>query len=479
MRLWQKVFLYTFLLFEVVFVAASFYLIEHNFNRNLQKEIERGLTEQFVIYSGIQGNWTYISSLNQKTGLIRENARQFLQVTSQEYAGYFDKKLVSIEILDENNAPVYSSFSEKFNGSREELKVPLTSVRKYIIRDIGKKSYLFVTNGLKLDNNTFKLSYIRDISDIYNEKSAQYGLFLKMNIVITCILVVGLYLVIWYLTRSIRTLTKSAQTIAAGDYTQRVKVLSEDEVGVLARNFNQMAEAVEEKVEELGRIARTKQDFIEYLTHELKTPLTSIMGYADLLRSSKYDEEVFFNSLNYIYSEGKRLESLSFKLMDLVFIENGKTVLKSESILQLCSEVEEALKPRLQSLDIELSVRVEPCKVLLEKDLFKMLCTNLLDNAMKASKEGNRIYLKGYRPGENYYILEVEDEGIGIPEQDIPRVFEPFFMVNKVKSRSQHGAGLGLAICGEIVKLHQGKIEITSKLNHGTRVQIIFPGVCN
>lgn len=479
MRLWQKVFLYTFLLFEVVFVAASLYLIEHNFNRNLQKEIDRGLSEQLIIYSGIQTNWAYISSLNRRPGLTKENIRQFLQVTSQEYTGYFDKKLVSIEILDENNNPVYNSFSEKFDGKREELDVSLYGARKYIIRDIGKKSYLFVTNELKLGDSAFKLSYIRDISDIYTEKRVQYGLFLKMNIAITFILAAGLYLIIWYLTRSIRRLTKSAQTIAAGDYTQRVKVLSEDEVGVLAQNFNQMAEAVEEKVDELGRIARSKQAFIEYLTHELKTPLTSIIGYADLLRSSKYDEEVFFNSLNYIYSEGKRLESLSFKLMDLIFIENERPVLKGENILQLCSEVEEALKPRLLSLDIGLAVEVEPCKVLLEKDMFKMLCTNLLDNAMKASKKGNRIYLKGYRTGESHFILEVRDEGAGIPEQDITRVFEPFFMVNKVKSRSQHGAGLGLAICAEIVKLHHGKIEIESKLGHGTRVRIIFPGVCN
>lgn len=479
MKLWQKVFLCTFILFEFVFLSASLYLIEHNFNRNLQKEIERGLSEQHIIYSGIQTNWTYIDNLNQKLGLTRESIRQFLQTASQEYTGYFDKKLVSIEILDENNEAVYNNFNEKFDGVREELNVPLSNSRKYIIRDIGPKSYLFVTNELKLKDNSFKLSYIRDISDIYAEKSAQYGLFLKMNIVITCILAIGLYLIIWYLTRSIRKLTGTAQTIAAGDYSQRVQVLSEDEVGILAANFNQMAEAVEDKVEELGKIAHSKQDFIEYLTHELKTPLTSIIGYADLLRTSRYDEEIFFSSLNYIYSEGKRLESLSFRLMDLIFIENGEPALRGENIQQLCSEIEEVLKPRLLSLNIGLVMEVEACVVLLEKELFRMLCTNLLDNAMKASPEDARIFLRGYRTGENFFVLEVEDSGIGIPEQDIQKVFEPFFMVNKVTSRAQHGAGLGLAICAEIVKLHNGKIEIESRLNMGTKVRITFPGVCN
>ena len=479
MKLWQKVFLCAFLLFEAVFVAASIYLIEHNFNRNLQKEAERGLTEQFIIYSGLQNNWTYIDNLNQKLGLTRDSTRLFLQTASQEYAGYFDKKLVSIEILDENNNTVFNSFNRKFYGKREELRLPLSIDRKYIIRDIDNKSYLFVTNGLKLKEHAFKLSYIRDISDVYTEKSAQYSLFVKMNIVITLILAIGLYVMIWYLTRSIRRLTRSAQTIAGGDYTQRVDVLSEDEVGILARNFNQMADAVEDKVEELGRIASNKQNFIEYLTHELKTPLTSIIGYADLLRTSKYDEEIFFNSLNYIYSEGKRLEALAFKLMDLLFTENEKPALKKGNVQQLCSEIEETLKPRLMQLNIELAMDIEQYMLLLEKDLFKMLCTNLLDNAIKASKGGGRIYLKGYHTGKDVYILEVEDEGIGISQQDISRIFEPFFMVNKVKSRSQHGAGLGLAICAQIVKLHMGRIEIASKLNQGTKVRIIFPAVCN
>lgn len=479
MRLWHKVFLCTFLLFEAVFVAASLYLIEHNFNGNLRKEIERALSEQLMIYSGLQTNWAYIDNLNHKSGLAKDDTRQFLQIASQEYAGYFDKKLVSIEILDDNNDPVFSSFNEKADIPREELEVPLSGARKYIIRDIGRKSYLFVTNELKLKDNAFKLSYIRDISETYADRQAEYGLFIKLDIVIVLVLAMGLYLIIWYLTRSIRKLTKSARTIAAGDYTQRVDEFPEDEVGILARNFNQMAAAVEGKVEELEEVARKKQNFIEYLTHELKTPLTSIIGYADLLRSSRYDEEVFFNSLNHIYLEGKRLESLSFKLMDLIFIENGKPVFKNENILQLCSEIREELKPRLLNSNIELVVDVEPCKVLLEKDLFKILCMNLVDNALKASGKGERIFLRGHRAGETDFMLEVEDEGAGIPEKDISRVFEPFFMVNRVKSRAHHGAGLGLAICAEVIKLHRGNIEIDSKADRGTKVRMTFPGVCN
>lgn len=479
MKLWQKVFLSTLILFELVFNAASFYLIENNFSRNLQKEINRGLAEHRIIYSGLQTNWAYVDYLNKKLGLTQEAIRDFLHNTSMQYTGYFDDKQAFIEVLDENNNKVFSNFSETFDAPRQELQVPLSAQRKYIIRDIGKKNYLFVTNKLVLNNSSFKLSYICDISDVYKGKSAQYILFWKMNLVVTFILASGLYLMLWYLTRYIRKLSKSVQIIAAGDYTQRVHVTSGDEVGILAHNFNQMAAAVEDKVDELGNIANNKQTFIDCLTHELKTPLTSIIGYADLLRSTQYNEEVFFKALNYIYSEGKRLESLSFRLMDLILIENEKPIMKNENIQKLCSEIEESLKPRLTNSNIKLAVSVQPCTLLLEKDLFKMLCTNLLDNAVKASSEGTSIYLRGYVTEEKDFMLEVEDEGIGIPENDIPRVFEAFYMVNKAKSRLNHGAGLGLAICAEIVKLHQGKINIESRLNHGTKVKILFPGVCN
>ncbi len=169
---------------------------------------------------------------------------------------------------------MFSNFTVKFNGERAGLNGFGISGRQYIIRDIGSKTYLFVSDSMVLDNATYKLSYIRDISDVYSEKASQVNLFFKMNIAITVILALDLYALIWFLTRSIRSLNKSAQTIAGGDYTQRVTVLSKDEIGVLAQSFNQMAQAVESNVNALELTAKSRQDFINFLTHELKTYIT-------------------------------------------------------------------------------------------------------------------------------------------------------------------------------------------------------------
>ncbi|MDP4096317.1 HAMP domain-containing histidine kinase [Paenibacillus sp. P96] len=472
MKLWQKIFLCTLVLFACVFNAASLYLIEHHFSQNLKKEIESGLTEQLIVQSGLQTNGAY---LNQKLGFPQSVLRDFLRVAFAEYTQNFGSKGVFIEILDEHNGIVYSSFKEELEGARKELQTPLSGQRHYIIRDIGSKSYLFVISRLELEDDTFKLVYIRDISDVYTNKAEQYSLFIKLNIITTVSLAAALYLLLWYLTRSIRGLSNSVQTIARGDYTQRIEVASKDEVGSLARSFNQMAAAVEENVEELKTAAEHKQRFIEALTHELKTPLTSIIGYADFLRSTRYDEEVFFNGLHFIYVEGKRLESLSFKLMDMILLSKNELKGRNEDIQAVCGEIAESLKPRLNDCSMELVLQVEADTVLMDKDLFKVLCINLLDNAIKASPADSRIYLRGQAvQADHTYVLEIEDEGIGIPEGDISKVFEPFYMVDQAETRSRHGAGLGLAICAEIIKLHKAQIEIFSVVNQGTRVKMTF-----
>lgn len=478
MKLWHKVFLCTFILFEILFNASSFYLIEHNFNQNLKKEVDRGMSEQLIVQSQLQTDWTYVSSLNQQIGTT-DNSKNFLKNNAQKYTQYFDGSHVFIEILDDQGTAVFSNFTGKFNGRRAELDGLASGGRQYIIRDIGSKTYLFVSGSMVLDNMNYRFSYIRDISDVYNEKTSQVNLFFKMNIAITIILASCLYALIWFLTRSLRSLNKSAQTIAGGDYTQRVTVLSKDEIGILAKSFNQMAQAVESNVDALELTAKNRQDFINFLTHELKTPLTSIIGYAEFLRTAKYNEEVFFKALTYIYSEGKRLESLSFKLMDLILVGKEKPDKRYEDVLAVCADIEEAIKPQLEKYCITLQVEVAPHMIFIEWDLFMLLCTNLLDNAIKASKPGSRIYLNGYIAEDTQYVLEIRDEGIGIAEEDIAKIFEPFFVVDKARTKANHGAGLGLAICAEIVRLHEGRIEIVSQLGKGTTVRMAFPKLYN
>lgn len=472
MKLWQKIFIGTFILFELFFNGITFYLVQSNFNQNLKKEVERGLTEHYILYSTLKSNNEFYREKFPYTGDLITG---FLSSTFKDYAQYLDKRGVFIEVLDEKNQVIYNNFPLKFSGKREELQVPLSESRRYIIREIEDKNYLFVTNLLHLDQDNYKLTYIRDISEVYLDRARQYQLYLKTNIVTSLVLAIVLYFLTKYLTRSITLLTQSAQKIAGGDYRERADIDTSDEIGVLGKAFNQMSMAIETKVQELEKTAEMKQQFIESLTHEIKTPLTSIIGYADFLRSTKYNEKNFIESMDYIYREGKRLESISLKLMDLILLGKHDLVLKSEDISEVCLEVKKILKLRLQEKKLRLVLDIKPCKAMIEKELFIVLLTNLIGNSIKASTESSDVYLIAFQNDLEQLVIQVKDTGIGIPEKDIGKVFEPFFMGDKSRSRAYQGAGLGLAISSEIVKLHRGEIEIKSVSGKGTTVEVKIP----
>lgn len=504
MKLWQKIFLYTFALFELVFIVSTVSYEEFTFNQNLRRQIEQGLREQLIVCSSLEAMG---ARLGGESATAPDFYRQLTGAVLNDYAQYFQTQGVYLQVWDEAGQAIFNNFSIQDAGTRPELAPPLSAQRKYVIRDIGGQSFLFVASQIELGGAPVKVSYVKDISAEYASRRDQLFWLLKFNLLIALWLAAGLYVLTRYLTRPVRSLIRSARTIAGGDYAERVNIgdgnkrgdrkknksgerrgeesedsrgekkreKSGDEIGVLAQAFNQMAEAVESNVQALKSETEAKQRFIENLTHELKTPLTSIIGYADFLRSTVYDEKVFFDSLGYIYREGKRLETISEKLMFLLLLDKQELVKSSQNIAALCHQVQDILEPRLAKSGIKLEVEVQPGQAVVEPDLFKILLTNLLDNALKASPPGAKVCLQGYFGAQRELIIEVTDQGAGIPEADLARVFEPFFMADKARTRMQQGAGLGLALCGEIIKLHDGKITISSQEGQGTKVRAVFP----
>ncbi|MGO4183778.1 sensor histidine kinase, partial [Paenibacillus sp. TAF43_2] len=271
-------------------------------------------------------------------------------------------------------------------------------------------------------------------------------------------------------------LSQTAQVIAQGDFSERVRIKSKDEIGMLAQNFNDMAAVVEDKITILERNNEEKQRFINNFTHELKTPLTSIIAYANFMRTTKYNEEMFMDSLNVIYLEGKRLESLSLKLMNLILMQEDDFQMELHDLGAIFAELKPTLSVMASEKHVGMIVECEPCELLVEKDLIKVLISNLVDNALKASAPQQTIILRALWRG-NQYILQVQDEGIGIAKEHQDKIFEPFYMADKSRTRSSNGAGLGLAICQSIAGVHHAAIHIASNENQGTIVEVVFtPG---
>ncbi|WP_129595822.1 sensor histidine kinase [Anaerophilus nitritogenes] len=467
MKFWQRIFIYNFLLFVIILNIGGVILIENSHQADLKREVQRTLSEHLSIYSGMN--------------MIIENriyederfGQSFLYDHIRNFLEKFHDEKIYVELLDKNNDIFFTSVDFRINRERKELKNPLENRRKYIIRDLQDQTYLFVTNMVEIKKEPLKFTYIRNITEIYAERNKQYKFLFQLELVMFIFMSVSMYFMSRYITKPIYKLIDAIEDITRGNYSNRVEIYGEDEIGTLAKKFNEMTDNLDEKINELEKNTKEKQRFIDNLTHELKTPLTSIIGYADFLRSTKYNEEIYIKGLNYIYQEGKRLEMLSSKMMNLILLKNENFIMKKENLKEIILEVEKILKYRLKEKDIGMIIETKDLYKEVEKDLMKNLIGNLIDNGIKASQIGSNIYVKLYEKNEKI-IIEVRDEGIGIKEEDIKKVFEPFFMGDGSRSRKNEGAGLGLSICNEIAKLHKANLEIESTFDKGTIIKIIF-----
>jgi signal transduction histidine kinase len=173
----------------------------------------------------------------------------------------------------------------------------------------------------------------------------------------------------------------------------------------------------------------------------------------------------------YVLSEGLRLEALSLKLMDLIVLNRQDFTLEEMRADELLQHIAGSLKPVLADKNVTLSLDVSAETVMVEYDLFKTLFLNLIDNAIKAG--GDKIEVIGKTDGERYSIY-IADNGRGIPQSELTRITEAFYMVDKSRSRKQHGAGLGLALADRIARIHGNALEFVSREGAGTAVRIIL-----
>lgn len=339
----------------------------------------------------------------------------------------------------------------------------------------GDSLYLHAASPLRLADGLVYLETWRDVDDVFQARQEQYHVFFYLMLFL--ILAVGLLAlaVSAWLSQPLKRLSEATKKVAAGELSERVQVTSDDEIGQLSADFNIMAEQMERQVRELTDAARRQEDFLHSFAHETKTPLTSIIGYAELLRSRPEQPELVREGASYIYQEGRRLESLSRKLMDMVVLDREGIALRAVEMPAFLERMAGTLRPALEQKGIRLEFAAEPGTVNMDPDLMESVCLNLLDNARKAVTEKGVIQLKGILE-DSGYCIQVTDNGRGIPAEDLGRLTEAFYMVDKSRSRAEGGAGLGLAVCQRIVALHGGTMEFESTPGQGTCVRVHLKG---
>lgn len=386
-----------------------------------------------------------------------------------------DDKNGAFCLYDENKNIVYSSMKEKQDVALLE-KVDKQHKACKIEQKDGKYTLRVVSYMvLSADFKGYYVETQTNIGSAYTQRQDMVRMYhYIVCVVLLCCVIVSLILS-YFLTYRIRSLSLSARAFADGDMDRRSCVKGKDEVAVLSSDFNQMADSLQEKMRELEDHAKSQEAFTAAFAHELKTPLTSIIGYAELIRSMALSKEEEMTAADYIYSQGKRLESLSYKLLDLFVLQQGQTPKKSVNMEETGAKTKALMAPILAKKQQRLTLTMEPFIVTGDKDLLISLLCNLIDNARKASGEGQEITVRGTKKEDGYQVT-VMDQGKGIPEAEIDKIFAPFYMVDKSRSRKEGGAGLGMSLCAEIVRLHGAQWKIESKEGQGTCIELYFPG---
>lgn len=335
--------------------------------------------------------------------------------------------------------------------------------------------YLQLSGSFYVGKEAYYLDVAYDISSIYEARRQQQEIYQQIFIILLAACAGFSYILAFILTRPLARLSKASREIALGNYDYRSNIKSSDEAGAVSKDFDLMADHLQESIEQLQQSVERQNQFIGNFTHELKTPMTSIIGYADLLRSQTLSKEDETDAANYIFSEGKRLERLSLKLLDIFVSEHETLSLTKASAADIIQNLVSHLKPAFAQEQIALQCNCEEGYCMLDTDFFSSLLVNLIENARKALPDGGTVCVTSSMTDDGC-MLVVADNGKGIPQDAISHITEAFYRVDKARSRAQGGAGLGLTLCAEIARLHHGAISFQSEEGKGTAVTVTLKG---
>ena len=472
MKFWKKIFLYSLILFLLLFNGGGIILIEKIHSENLNTAIKTLMYKYLNVESVMYLNSDYLMNIEVNS---ESNMKNWMDIIINGYS-VNNVEQYNTELYSMDNKEITSDLKEKILGKREEILKAKEDEKSFIIRTINNRKHAFVSSVVNLENRDFKLIISKDIQYVYTERINNYKFFIIIDFIMLIILSIGMYIISKKLTNPLVKLSNISKDIAKGKYNIRAEENNKnDEIGVLEHNFNLMIEVIENNIEELKYLNESKQRFIDSLNHEIKTPITSIIGYSELLLKNNVSEEIKIKALKYINSEAKRLETLNSTLLKLTLMREEKQNLKKVNLKDSIINVKNRLIYKMERKNINLNINMEDIDIWIDKGLLEILLTNIMDNSIKASDTNSRIDIEGYyNKDTDEYMLKIKDKGIGIPKEDLDKVLEPFYMVDKARTRKNNGIGLGLSICSEICNINNISLDIKSELNVGTEVILAF-----
>lgn len=468
----KKTFFTTLLLFLLFFNGAFLFLAVVFWHEKLDVQKEMALSEHYIILSsavrdlqaldsrGTGGDYN-MEELMQPFTQYRQDGHRMLYLYHEGELLYSNETEKSEE--NPGNVPVPKL---KESGQRE-LRVE---------KEAGEYGALYVEGCFPQPYEGYSLIYKYSLKDVYESWREMKNLLFLCGGVFSLLLSLCLIVLLNRLFGPLQQIAETSREMTSGDFNGRLPEKGRDEVAAMAHSFNRMAETIEAQIAELEEAARQKQRLVDNFAHELRTPLTAIYGYAEYLQKASVSEEDKVSSAGYIMSQCRRLSNLSQQLLELASLREGGVGMEKAVVEEMFDSVGQTVLPKAESRGIAVSFEAKVKELKGNRDLLESLLINLIDNGIKACDSGGRVRVDAYywkrRP-----VLEVADNGRGIPEKEISQIKEPFYRVDKARSRKEGGAGLGLSICEQIAEVHGAQLQIRSAQGAGTAIKIIFPEI--
>lgn len=467
MRLWHKIFIIVLLFVTLSIEMTSIFVSQSNFSGIIENEEKNATAAHTSFASGIVNRTMYERINAGEILLSQEELTDIIREISREAGSAYGE----IIVVGSGNELVYPTTTD-VRDDILSLDVD-DGTCKSLITDIGDETCLITVSNIELEKLEYKLFTIRDVSSTYQVHAKQMRTILYISLALALLAAILLSCSIFVFTViPLAKVNEGLVNIGAGDYSVRLEETGSVEFRFLARNVNRMASAVQMNVERLDSIATSRKRFVDSFAHEMKTPLTSIIGFADILRSRRVvSDQQRMDYSNIIIEEATRMKSLSGKLLEMATTDTANIELSDVFVPELLMEVYNSTVPLVAKKHINLRIASKRVWIRADRELFKSLLYNLIDNACKASEDGSEIRMVCTTEGDRALIC-VADDGVGMAREDLIRVTEPFYMVDKSRSRKAGGAGLGLSLCAEIAKKHNAQFTIESILGEGTMVTI-------
>ena len=456
MKLWQKAaFLFIGVFLAGVVVISSVYLQK---SRLLDEQIAMTVVknEFDMIKASLDPRLSEVSNYYEEFN--EENIKLFIDF----YGDYYQAQKTYIQINSGNDC-LYTSFS---------WPVQIESGGPFFILD--GEHYVIYQGEITFPNQQpLMMTVLHNMEYIAAAEKSMIRFSVAANLIVTSLIALIGFVMFNRLTKPLRDFSVAADRIASGELQERVPISSDDEIGQFAASFNQMAESVERHMKEKDEMLTERQQFIDHLAHEIRTPITAIIGYSQVMLHVKATEADKQRAGEYIQEQSMRLKALSEKLLNLSRLQYDTVELHTVSVMQPIHSALRTLQMELNTKNIRLSLDESKCVIMGDITLLETLFQNIIENAIHASHYGGEIRIK-VQQNQNSTAVRVEDNGIGIAEEHICKITEPFMRVDKARSRQHGGAGIGLALCAKICELHHAVLSVESEVGAGTAITIDF-----